>query len=160
MSNCVIPGSFDPVTKGHMEIIRKAAKIFDRVTVTVMINVHKSGTILPKERVRILEKCLHEIGNAKADLWEGLLADYMRLHRETCVVRGVRNSADCEAEMTSAAVNRQLNPAIQTILIPADGEMSCISSSAVREIASFGGDPRPFLPEEAAEEIMRALSKQ
>lgn len=159
MSRCVYPGSFDPVTKGHLEIIRKASVLFDHVTVTVMINVHKNGMIPPKERVRLLQKSLRGFENVDVDLWDGLLADYMKKKHEICVVRGIRNSADCEAEMTAAAVNRQLNPGIQTVMIPSDLDLSCVSSSAVREIFSFGGDPRPFLPEEAAEEIIKAMSK-
>lgn len=159
MSRCVFPGSFDPVTKGHLDIIQKASKMFDHVTVAVMINAHKNGWIPPKDRVRLLENCLREYQNVHTELWEGLLADYMKLHGETIVVRGARSGTEFEAETISATVNRKLNPAIQTVIIPADAEMSCISSSAVREILLFGGDPRPFLPEEAAEEIVEALSK-
>jgi len=159
MSRCVYPGSFDPVTKGHLDIIRKASMLFDHVTVTVMINVHKNGMIPPEKRVLLLRKSLQGFKNIDVELWNGLLADYMKKKQEICVVRGIRNSSDFEAEMTAAAINRQLNPSIQTVMIPSDLDLSYVSSSAVREIVSFGGDPRPFLPDEAAEEIMNALSK-
>ena len=157
MKTCVFPGSFDPVTNGHLDLISRAAKLFDRVTVTVMINRAKKGRFSPEERVRLLEKACAELDNVVIDRWDGLLADYMKARGERCVIRGVRTSSEYEAESLSAAANAVLDPDIETLLIFASPGMSSISSSTVCEIASFGGDIRPFVPESAADEIIAHL---
>lgn len=159
MNSCVFPGSFDPVTNGHMDIIRRAAKLFDRVTVAVMINIRKQGTLTPETRVELLEKACAGVDHVRIVQWGGLLADYMRENGEKCLIRGVRGVGEFDAEMTSAQANRMLNPEIETLLMPASDGMACLSSSAIREIAAFGGDIRPYVPEAAAEEIQRLLSK-
>ena len=158
MSSCVIPGSFDPVTNGHLEIIRRASELFDRVTVTVMVNIWKKGNIPPNRRVQILQKAVESYPNVRVDRWDGLLVDYMKKNGEKCILRGVRNASEYDTESTSAAINQHLCPGIYTLLIPAEDRFACISSSAVRELAAFGGDPKPFLPSAVAEEIMEALS--
>ena len=93
MSDCVIPGSFDPVTLGHLDLIRRAAALFENVTVTVMVNKEKNGCIPYEDRVRLIRKACGDIPNVKADLWTGLLADYMRQRPDTVVIRGVRNES-------------------------------------------------------------------
>ena len=146
MSGCVIPGSFDPVTLGHMDLIRRAAGLFDRVTVTVMVNRGKDGCIPYEDRVRMIRKACAGIPNVEVDLWTGLLADYMRQRPGCVVVRGVRSAGEFEKEQTAAAVNRRLYSGMETLMMPASDGWSEVSSSAVREIASFGGDFRPFVP--------------
>ena len=153
MSSCVFPGSFDPVTRGHLDLISRAAKIFDRVTVTVMVNVHKKGTISAENRVELLKEACRNMENVHVDRWDGLLADYMLNKGERCVIRGVRGVNEYDGEMTSSAINRMLNPEIETLLMPAADGMNCVSSSAVREIAAFGGDISAFVPEGMAEKI-------
>lgn len=157
MSSCVIPGSFDPVTKGHLDLICRAAKIFDRVTAVVMINVHKQSSFPPEERVRLLEKACAGENNVRVDRWDGLLCDYMKEKGERTVIRGVRAAGEFDTENTAAHANRLMNPEMETLLMPAGDGMQWISSSAVREIAAFGGDPRDFLPETCADEILAAL---
>jgi pantetheine-phosphate adenylyltransferase len=158
MSSCVIPGSFDPVTTGHMNLISRAARIFDRVTVTVMINVHKAGSLTPDQRKEFLERSLRHLPNVKVDLWKGLLAEYMLAHGENCIIRGSRNATEFDAEKQSAEINRMLAPSVTTLIMPAEDSVSCVSSSAIRELIRFGGDPKPFLPPETAEDIVAALS--
>ena len=160
MSGCVIPGSFDPVTRGHVDLIRRAAQIFDRVTVVAMVNVNKAGCFAPEERVRMLEQALRGVPNACVDRWDGLLSDYMRVKGEKTVIRGARGVAEFDAEYTAAQANRMLNPEMETLLMPAGDGLQCVSSSAVREIAAFGGDVREFVPAECAEEIIRGLSNR
>ena len=157
MSTCVFPGSFDPVTRGHMDVITRAARLFDQVTVAVMVNVRKAGVLAPEDRVRLLEKACAGILNVRVVRWDGLLADYMRESGERCLIRGVRGTGEFDAEITSAQVNRLLNPDVETLLIPASDGMSAVSSSAVREIAAFGGDIRAFVPECVAEELQERL---
>ena len=158
MKYCVFPGSCDPPTRGHLDLIRRAAGMFDRVTVTVMVNVAKTGVIPWEERVRILKKACADIPNVKVELWKGLLADYMRQQKKPAVVvRGVRNAAEYEHEAEAAAVNRMLCPGLETVLIPASEGMNMVSSSTVREIAAFGGSYDFFIPEEIREDIDRYL---
>ena len=156
----MIPGSFDPVTKGHVDLIRRAAQLFDQVTVVVMVNIHKQGCFSAEERVRMLEKACGFSPNIRVDRWEGLLSGYMREKDERTVIRGVRNGTEYDAEYASAQANRMLNPKMETLLMPAGEGLQWISSSAVREIAAFGGDVREFVPGECAEEILRGLSNK
>ncbi len=160
MTECVFPGSFDPVTKGHMDLIRRTAGLFDRVTVTVMVNIHKQGTFSPEERIRLLEKACREYSSVRVERWDGLLADYLKEKGVKCVIRGVRSTGEFEGEIGAAAVNRMLNPEMETLLMPASEEYAGLSSSAVREIAAFGGDVRPFVPDVIAEEIAAALANK
>ena len=158
--NCVFPGSFDPPTRGHLDLIRRAAGMFDRVTVTVMVNVAKTGTIPWEERVRMLEKACRDIPNVRVELWKGLLSDYMREQTEPAVViRGVRNAAEFEHEAEAAAINKALCPGLETLLIPASEGMNMVSSSTVREIASFGGNYDFLIPARIRKDIDRYLKK-
>ena len=158
MSFCVFPGSFDPVTVGHMDLIGRAAGMFDSVTVAVMVNIAKKGTIPYEERVRILRKACAKYPNVHIELWKGLLADYLREHPGTVVIRCVRNAGEAELEIRTAAINRRLYPGAETLLMPASAELADISSSAVREIAEFGGDIRGFVPKSVYREIMKYLT--
>ena len=157
MSSCVFPGSFNPVTRGHMDLIRRASQIFDRVTVTVMVNIHKTTGADTLERMKLLERACAGLENVRVDQWEGLLSDYMRKNGERCVIRGVRDGTEFDAEMAASRANRQLNPDMETVLLPADPELSWLSSSAVREMAAFGADIGPYVPEGLEEEILQSL---
>lgn len=159
-SLCVFPGSFDPVTVGHMDLIGRAAGMFDSVTVAVMVNISKNGMIPYEERVRILRKACAKFPNVQVELWKGLLADYLREHPSTVVVRSVRNAGEAELEIRTAAINRRLFPGAETLLIPASADLADISSSAVREIAGFGGDIREFVPKSVYREIMKYIASE
>ena len=157
---CVFPGSFDPPTVGHLDLIRRAAGMFDRVTVAVMVNVAKAGTIPWDERIRILEKMCREIPNVRVELWKGLLADYIQIQEgPTVVIRGDRNAAEFEHEAEAAAVNRTRSPGMETILLPASEGMNMFSSSTVREIAAFGGKYSFLIPKTIRKDIDRYLKK-
>lgn len=153
MRTCVFPGSFDPVTKGHMDLIERASALFDRVTVTVMINRNKQGCFPVTKRKELLEKACADLDHVQVDIWDGLLVDYLRARGENTVIRGVRNGADFEAENISAQANRMLYPETETVLLFAGEGKNAISSSAVREIASFGGSVAEFVPEKVVDEI-------
>ncbi len=159
MASCVFPGSFDPVTKGHLDLIKRASEIFDHVTVTLMVNIHKTGSIPVKNRIELLEKACSPFLNVSVDRWDGLLADYMHINHVRFVIRGLRSAAELEYEMNTSAANRLLNNQVETVFLPADPSLSGISSSAVREIASFGGDISAFIPSGLTEEITKLLSK-
>ena len=154
MSHCIFPGSFDPPTRGHMDLICRAARLFDQVTVAVMVNRAKAGSIPLEARVSMLQKACRDLPNVRVELWKGLLADYVRMQgTEAVVLRGIRNGMECEQELVSAGVNRLLCPGMETILMPAADGLAQVSSSAVREIASFGGDYGFLVPEEIKEDI-------
>ncbi|MBR5961174.1 MAG: pantetheine-phosphate adenylyltransferase [Clostridia bacterium] len=159
MVSCVFPGSFDPVTKGHLDLISRAAGLFDRVTVTVMVNISKKGSIPLEKRLSMLRKICEPYPNVRVDSWNGLLADYMDQENEKIILRGLRSSAEFDHEFVSCSANKLLNSRIETIFLPCDPAMNGISSSAVKEIAAFGGDIRSFVPEAVAEEIRLCLSK-
>lgn len=159
MVSCVFPGSFDPVTKGHLDLIARAASLFDQVTVTVMVNISKKGSIPPEKRVSMLQKICKPYPNVRVDSWSGLLADYMEQNKEKIIIRGLRSSAEYDHEFVSCSANKMLNSHIETLFLPCDPAMNGISSSAVKEIAAFGGDISAFVPEAVAEEIRRCLSK-
>ncbi|MBR0386762.1 MAG: pantetheine-phosphate adenylyltransferase [Clostridia bacterium] len=160
MSSCVIPGSFDPVTRGHIDLIHRAAALFEQVTVVVMVNIRKNGTFTPEERVRMLQTACRDEPHVRVELWNGLLGEYMQEKQETTVIRGVRSGTEYDSEMISAQANRMLNPRMETLLMPATEGYTWISSSAVKEIAAFGGDIREFVPEACAEEILARLVNQ
>ena len=143
MVSCVFPGSFDPVTRGHLDLIQRASSAFDHVTVAVMYNVHKKGTIPVEKRVRLLQKVCSSFQNVSVERWDGLLAEYMRIKKEKIVIRGIRGGMEAEQE-----------------ILPTDPKLAGVSSSAVREVFSFGGDISAFVPEEITEEIKFLLSKK
>ncbi|MBE5796099.1 MAG: pantetheine-phosphate adenylyltransferase [Clostridiales bacterium] len=157
---CVYPGSFDPVTTGHLDVIRRAASLFDEVIVAVMHNVNKRGCFPVEERMALIEKAAAEIPNVRVDKWDGLLVDYVRMSGASCVVRGLRAVSDFESEMTMAQVNAQLLEGMETVFLMTKPEHGCISSSVVREAASFGADISAFVPECIAEEIAAHFRRQ
>ena len=160
MVSCVFPGSFDPVTRGHLDLISRAASMFDHVTVAVMVNIRKRGVIPPDKRVDMLRRVCAACPNVSVEKWDGLLADYMSAKQEKIVVRGIRGSAELDQELQACSANRMLNGSMETVFLPCDPAMNGISSSAVREIAAFGGDISAFVPEELTEEIKSLLSNE
>ena len=158
MTTCVFPGSFDPVTIGHLNLISRASRLFDQVSVTLMVNIHKKSAIPAEKRIELLKEACRPYGNVIVDSWDGLLADYMQKKKEHIVLRGLRGPAELENEIPSAAANKMLNDGIETVFLLTDPSLSGVSSSAVREIAAFGGDISAFVPQGLTEEITGLLS--
>ncbi len=146
MTPVVYPGSFDPVTRGHVDVVRRAASVFGRVIVAVASNVRKSATFSVDERVEMLKDALEGIPGVEVDAFEGLLVDYLDHTDAKVVIRGVRAVSDYEFEFQMAHMNRQLRPGIETVFLVAGPEEFFISSSAVKEVACFGGDVSTFVP--------------
>ena len=142
---CLYPGSFDPVTKGHIDLIRRACGLYDTVYVGVLHNPDKSGLFTPEERKALLEEVLKDLPGVKVVLWDGLMVDLMKKLRVRVALRGVRNGADVESETAMARLNKSLYPDMETVFLPADEALSHISSSAVRQISGFGGDVSAFV---------------
>lgn len=143
---CVYAGSFDPVTIGHEDIIRRAAKLCDKLYVTVMYNPAKTGCFTVAQRLEMLSRVCRDIPHVEVDAWSGLMVDYVRKMDADFVVRGVRGAADLEAESSLAQINSRLMPGLETVLLMAKPELGCISSSAVREAALFDADFSSFVP--------------
>ena len=143
---CVFAGSFDPVTVGHEDLIRRAAKLCDRLLVTVMYNPAKAGCFNVAQRLELLERVTADIPNVQVDAWEGLMIDYVRKMGASFVVRGLRGVSDLESETRLAQINARLMPGLETIFLMTKPELACISSSAVREAAFFGADYSSFVP--------------
>lgn len=143
---CVFAGSFDPVTVGHEDIIRRAAKLCDRLLVTVMYNPKKTGCFTVPERLELLSRVTADIPNVEVDAWDGLMVDYVRKMGAGFVVRGIRGVGDLESESTLAQINARLLPGLETVFLLTKPELGCVSSSAVREAALFGADYSSFVP--------------
>jgi pantetheine-phosphate adenylyltransferase/16S rRNA (guanine(966)-N(2))-methyltransferase RsmD len=155
MKLAICPGSFDPITVGHLDVIRRAANIYDHVVVAVGKNVRKGPRITAEERARLIEKVTGPLENVSVEIIDGLLVEFARERGARVVVKGLRAGSDFELEFQQAQVNRMLYPEFETVFIMAAAEHSFLSSSAVREIASYGGDVRGLVPEEILDTVRR-----
>lgn len=147
----IYPGSFDPVTNGHLDVIQRALALVDRVVVAIATNVNKKGLFSPQERVELLRKVLATQDRVEVDLFHGLLVDYVQDRGASTIVRGLRAVADFEYEFQLALMNRRLNPSVDTIFLMTDEHHFYVSSSLVREIAVLGGDVSEFVPDAVRE---------
>ena len=157
MKKAVCPGSFDPITNGHVDIIRRAAELFDEVTVLVVTNPDKKCVFSPEERCELISKAVEGIEGIKVDSFSGLLADYVKKNKISAIVKGIRSSSDFEYEFQMALANRSLAPDAETVFITADPQNMYVSSSLIRQIALFGGDVSDFVPKNIVEEIEKRL---
>lgn len=157
---CVYAGSFDPVTVGHEDIIRRAAKLCDTLYVVVMHNPAKKGCFSAAERVSLLQCVTKDVPQVIVDVWDGLMVDYVRRVRADFVIRGIRGVRDMESESDLAQINARLLPGLETVFLMAKPELSCVSSSAVREAALFGADYRSFIPSCILQEVQTHFINQ
>jgi pantetheine-phosphate adenylyltransferase len=156
MKSAIYPGSFDPVTYGHLDVIRRAATIFDELTVSVLNNVGKSALFSVEERVKMLEEATKDLANVKIDSFSGLLIDYAKKKNVHVVVRGLRAITDFEYELQIAQTNHKLsNGELDTMFLTTALEYAYLSSSSVKEIAYFNGDISPCVPDFVAKELYR-----
>ena len=156
-TTAICPGSFDPVTVGHLDIIRRAATMFERVIVVVMTNGSKHPSFTAEERMQMISESTKDILNVSVDQYNGLLADYAALHGAGAVVKGLRAMSDFEYEFQMALTNRKLNPNFETVFLTTSAENMYLSSSMVKEIAKMGGDIRDFVPDVIHDTIIRRL---
>lgn len=159
MSSAVCPGSFDPVTKGHLDVIGRAAAQFDEVVVTVMINKSKKGLFSVDERIAMLRNATADRPNVRVDSWYGLLVDYAKANGVTAIVKGLRGANDFDYELQMAQMNQQLT-GVDTFFIPANPLYSYLSSSLVKEVATFGGDVSGMLPPAVHEQLLARLAER
>ena len=155
---CVYPGSFDPVTVGHVDVIRRARHLFDRVVVAVLHNPAKTGCFPVAERLEMLQCACRDMDGVSVAAFDGLLVDFAQQEGACAVVRGIRAAGDYEVEKTMAEINARLMPELETVFLSARPEHACVSSSAVRELAAFGGDFASMVPEGCAELVARRFA--
>ena len=158
MQTAICPGSFDPITLGHLDVIRRAAAMFDRVVVCVVYNANKHGFFTLEERQEQVRRVTAEFPNVEVVTWGGLLVEYAERFEQPVVVRGLRALSDFEYEFQMALTNKKLNPRVETIFLASDERYTYLSSSMVKEIAGFGGDVTRFVPEEVLEELQKKIN--
>lgn len=156
MRIAVVPGSFDPITLGHLNIIERAAKIFDKVYVCAMVNGEKKNRLFTdEERLALLRASTEKLENVEAELWSGLLSAYAKEKGAHFLVKGVRNGTDFDAEHAMADINRSLDEELETVLLCADARLSFFSSTMAREMIKYKQDLTKYLPTAAVEFIER-----
>lgn len=159
MQKAIFPGSFDPPTRGHLNIVCRAAKLFDRLYVAVGSNITKKETAFtPEERVRLWQVMIKDIPNIEVVAFDGLLADFAKELNVSLIIRSLRNVSDFEHEMIQAEMNAKLG-SIETLYMVAEEKHRLISSTLVREIARFGKRLHPFVPDEIEEAVFQRLSQ-
>ena len=142
----IFPGSFDPITNGHVDIIRRALRLFDGIVVAVLNNAAKQPHFTPEERLAIIREVFAGEAGVEVDTFDGLLVDYARRRRATAIIRGLRAVSDFEYEMQMAHMNRHLSPDVETVFLMPDETNSFLSSRLVKEVFSLGGNVAAFVP--------------
>ena len=161
MKTAIYPGSFDPITLGHLNIIKRAARCFDKLIVCGMVNSQKNGLFTPEERVELIRKVVSQLPNVEVDASSVLLAEYARQRRARVIVKGLRAVSDFESEVQMAVVNRKLNPNVDTMFLPSNEKYTYLSSTVVKEMVRYGVELSDFIPREINEDVKRkAVQKQ
>ena len=159
MKKAIYPGSFDPITFGHLDIIKRAASIFDEITVSVLNNKSKSPLFSIEERVKILKEVTKDIPNVNVDSFSGLLVEHALESGADVVIRGLRAITDFEYELQLSQTNRKLCSKVDTVFLTTSLDYAYLSSSTVKEVASYGGDISKFVPPYVAELVYRKYQK-
>ena len=155
MKIAVYPGSFDPVTLGHLNIIRRASRVFDKVYVCVMVNSDKNPMFTLEERVRMVQKIVGKYGNVEVESGSGLLVDYAKSKGASVIVKGLRAVSDFEWEFQMAAANKKLAPDIDTMFLMSSEKYTYLSSTIVKEMAKYNADLRKFVPRELIDDVIK-----
>src|SRR5688572_19214819 len=150
----IFPGSFDPLTNGHVDITLRSAHLFERIIVAVLVNAEKQALFTPGERVAIIREVFHEYPNIEVDTFDGLLVDYARRRRASAIVRGLRAVSDFEYEFQMALMNRHLEPTLETVFMMPAEQYTYLSSRLIKEVFTLGGDVRGLVPS-AVEQWLR-----
>ena len=155
---CVCPGSFDPVTNGHLDVVERASRLYDEVTVAVLVNTSKAGLFEVPERIEMLQEVTAGLGNVKVDSFQGLLVDYCRERDIPVVVKGLRAVSDFDYELQMSQMNNRLT-GIETLFVATNPEYSFLSSSLVKEVAKWGGDVAGLVPDAVLPRLRARLDR-
>ncbi|HOI46586.1 MAG TPA: pantetheine-phosphate adenylyltransferase [Bacilli bacterium] len=159
MKKAVFPGTFDPITNGHLSIINRAAKLFDTLYILVSLNPNKKPYFNANERVEMIKNVTKHLGNVIIDTYDDLVVKYARDNHINVIIRGVRNSADYENELSLYHFNSEIDNTIETVVLMPSSDNIFISSSAIRELASFGGDISKYVPTEIIPTVLTKFKK-
>lgn len=159
MRIAVYPGSFDPVTKGHLDIIERASKVFDEVIVAVLVNPDKKGLFDIDERVELITRVTKHLNNVKSDSFHGLLVNYMQEKNAQVIIKGLRAVSDFEYEFQMALMNKKLDSSIETVFMMTSAKYSYLSSSSIKQVAMFGGCINDLVPEEIMQDVIKKIKK-
>ena len=162
MKTAIYPGSFDPITLGHLNIIKRAAVCFDKLIVCVMVNSEKvnRGLFTPEERVELIRRVVAKLPNVEADCSSTLIAEYARQKRACTLVKGLRAVSDYENELQMALIYRKLNPRLETMFLPSSAKYTYVSSSMVKEMARYGAELSDFVPREIIGDVQRKMDSR
>ena len=157
MITAIYPGTFDPLTLGHMDIIKRVSKIFDKLVVSVVMNIEKTPMFDIDERVDLIRRAVCDLPNVEVSCSIELLADFAKQYENPMIIKGLRNHVDYEYETTMAVFNKKLNPQLETFFITASIEYTYVSSTAVRQLAMYGADLSDYVPKIVADEIREKI---
>jgi len=160
MNIAVYPGSFDPITLGHLNIIRRAAAIFDEVVVCVMVNSGKHPLFTIDQRVELIERTIARFPNVKVESSEKLLVEFMRERKAKVIIKGLRAVSDFDREFQIALINRKLDEGIETLFMPSSEKYTYLSSTAVKEMARYGADLQTFVPMEIIDDFLKKVENE
>ena len=160
MKVAIYPGSFDPVTSGHLNIIQRAANIFDKLIVCVMVNAGKNPMFTLEERVELIRRVTKDLPNVEVDSSSELLADYAKRRGSCVIVKGLRAGSDFENEFQMALINHKINPELDTMFLTAESQYMYLSSSTVKELGTYGVDLSDFLPKEIIPDFQERIEKR
>ncbi len=159
MRIAICPGSFDPVTNGHLNIIERSCKMFDKIIVLVLVNPNKKPMFTAEERVELLRRVTKHLDNVEVDSYSGLLAEYAKKTNACSLVKGLRAVTDFEFEFQHSLTNKKLNPNLETLFMITDVNYMYLSSSMVKQVAHFDGDVRDFIPNEIYEDVLSHIKQ-
>jgi len=157
MRHCIYPGTFDPITYGHLDVLARAAQLFDRVTVAVAVNAGKAPLFSAEERVAMVQPNVAKLTHVTVTTFSGLLVEFCTQQKADAIIRGLRALSDFEFEFNMALMNRHLQPKLETLFVMPNEQFSYTSSTLVKQVAKFGGDVAHFVPPNVAEALKRAF---